>query len=177
MQDQGSISKLRECFNESTFFSTEVSSPSRSLINQDSLRLAKMPSKFTDDPQLYLRKIKIKKKEANEKCLEALRNTVKAKVDLERVERDAAVSRYDFMRLYNIKKFKLDEQVLLSSYRADHEFNFRLSIQRTKRSRVINEFSLSARKEQQARNIEQLFENNKQTKSVKFILCRFSGRP
>jgi hypothetical protein len=86
MQDHGSISKLRECFNESTFFSTEVSSPSRSLLNnQDSLRLAKMPSKFTDDPQLYLRKIKIKKKEANEKCLEALRSTVKAKVDLERV--------------------------------------------------------------------------------------------
>lgn len=87
------------------------------------------------------------------------------------------MSRYDFMRLYNIKKFKLDEQVLLSSYRADHEFNIRLSLERTKRSRILNEFSLSARKEQQIRVIEHLFETNKQNKSVDFILCRFSERP
>ncbi len=67
-----------------------------------------MSNKFTDDPQLYLRKIKIRKKEANEKCLEALRSTVKAKGDLERVEKDASLTRYDFMRLYNVKKFRLD---------------------------------------------------------------------
>lgn len=86
MQDHSSISKLKECFNESTFFSTEVSSPSRSLlVNQDSLRFAKIPSKFTDEPQIYLRKIKIKKKEVNEKCLEALRITIKAKMDLEKI--------------------------------------------------------------------------------------------
>jgi hypothetical protein len=157
MQDHSSISKLRECFNESTFFSTEVSSPSRSLLNnQDSQRLTKMPSKFTDDPQLYLRKIKIKKKEATEKCLEALRSTVKAKLGLERTEREAAVSRYDFMRLYNNKKFRLDEQALLSAHRTDHEFTFRLSLERTKRQRVLNEFSLRARKEQQTRDIENL---------------------
>jgi hypothetical protein len=80
------------------------------------------------------------------------------------------------MRLYNVKKFRLDEQTLLSSYRTDHEFNFRLSLERTKRSRVINELNLSARKEQQSRNIEDLFETNKHNKSVDFIPRRCSER-
>jgi hypothetical protein len=39
-------------------------------------------SKFADDPQLYLRKIKIRKKEANLQCLEALRNSMNAKINL-----------------------------------------------------------------------------------------------
>lgn len=63
---------------------------------------------------------------------------MKAKLELERVEHEAAISRYDFMRLYNIKKFKLDEQALLSTYRADSDFTFRLSLERTKRQRVLN---------------------------------------
>jgi hypothetical protein len=163
MQDRGSIAKLRECFNESTFFSTEVSSPSHSQINQPIVRIS---SKFTDEPTLYLKKLRIKTKEASSKCLQALQGSVKARVELQRVEKEAALSRYDFMRLYNTKKFRLDEQALLSSHKIDHEFNFRLSLQRTKRLRALNEVSLSARKEQQIRNIEGLFESNKQERSV-----------
>lgn len=70
MSDQHSLSKLRECFNES-LFSTEISS--RSLLHQeDSLpnrQIVRISSKFTDDPQVYLKKIKLKKKEASRKCL------------------------------------------------------------------------------------------------------------
>lgn len=81
------------------------------------------------------------------KCLEALRGTVRARSELERAERDAAVSRFHFMRLYNAKKFKLDEETLLSSHRADNEFALNLSMQRTRRQRAIDGATLTSRRE------------------------------
>jgi hypothetical protein len=88
----------------------------------------RISSKFTDEPQTYLKKIKMKRKEASKKCLEALKNTVKAKMNLDKTEKDAAVSRYDFMKLYDSKKFKLELQSIRSSHKVDDEFNYRQSI-------------------------------------------------
>lgn len=82
--------------------------------------MVRIASKFTDDPQVYLKKIKLKKKEASRKCLQALRETVKAQMNLDRMEKEAALSKHDFMKLYTNKKFKLLQQNITSTHQSDH---------------------------------------------------------
>ncbi len=60
MDRKSNLEKLKECFNESQFFSTQVSSNSN--ISKDSPRQQKnmfrISSRFTDDPPVYLKKMK-----------------------------------------------------------------------------------------------------------------------
>lgn len=57
------LGKMRECFNESNFFSTEVSTPSRSILPKE-VPLLRLPSRFEDEPQMHLAKVRQRYKEA-----------------------------------------------------------------------------------------------------------------
>lgn len=55
--------------------------------------------------------MKDRQKEAGKMYLSALKNNLQARTSLNRAYRDASICRYEFIKLYNNKKFKLEEKV------------------------------------------------------------------
>ena len=65
---------------------------------------------------------------------------------MQKAERDASVCRYEFIKLYHNKKFRLEEEAVLSEYKEDSERAFRRSVERFRTTKWHNEMSVSMRK-------------------------------
>ena len=172
MEEESRINQWKERFNESCFFSTEMSS--RSNIQKDSPRdshnLFRISSKFKDEPKMLLEKAKQQQKEASNRHLAVLRNTLRTKSSAQKAEKEASICRYEFIKLYHNKKFRLEEEAFLSDLKIDNERAFRQSVERFRDTKWNNEMSVSLRKENQKRKLEELKDDKTENEKVQYCL-------